>query len=221
MEKEKESNTEIINSQRVVDRLDFQLLITVIFFFISAWAFLNNKICNFTDSELATVQMDYILVHYILSLFLIYSIVLAAYKSYFIKNDQYVVKDYVQLMFNFYLDTWIWILLICIIIIVFAGVFDYDWFLWFIFFSFYVALKICDNYPLQKSEKVDIFHIKILSCVIPTLIIGFILFLSSMTSIINIVSIKTDKPFYSFSDKVYITVDARGYACRHKLVGLS
>lgn len=42
-----------------------------------------------------------------------------------------------------------------------------------------------------------------------------------MTSVIKDVEIETDKPFYSFSDKVLTNVTARGYACRHKLVGLS
>ena len=41
-----------------------------------------------------------------------------------------------------------------------------------------------------------------------------------MTAIVKNVEIKSDKPFYSFSEKVYITVSSRGYACNHKLVGL-
>ena len=51
-------------------------------------------------------------------------------------------------------------------------------------------------------------------------VFGFYLFIPSMTAIFKNVEIKTDKPFYSFSDKVYITVSIRGYACRHKVVGL-
>ncbi len=51
-------------------------------------------------------------------------------------------------------------------------------------------------------------------------LLGFYLFIPSMTAIFKSVEIKTDKPFYSFSDKVYITVNVRGYACRHKLIGL-
>jgi len=46
------------NGHRIVDRLDIQLLITVIIFFVSAWAYLNSIICDFTGSELPNTQMS-------------------------------------------------------------------------------------------------------------------------------------------------------------------
>ena len=57
---------EINGTQQILERLNIQLLISVIIYFVSCWIFLNNKICSFTGSEPLGEQMSYIFVHYIL-----------------------------------------------------------------------------------------------------------------------------------------------------------
>ena len=192
----------------IVDRFDFQLLITILIFFVSAWAYLNGVICDFTDSDPIDLQMSYIFVHYVLTVIIVFSVVLSALKSICILNDN--SPKSIQDWFKLYLDTWFWILLICLIIIMFPKAFPLEWFFFLCIICTFVGFKMYD----LKFSKIS----KIVS--IPILIIGFPLFLSIMTSTIVNVEAKTDKSFYSYSDKVKITVSARGYACEHKFVGL-
>lgn len=200
------------NGKRIVDRLDIQLLITVIVFFVSAWAYLNNVICNFTGSESTNIQMSYIFVHYILTVFLILSVILTAIKSYYILNDGDISKDKISYrLFQLFLNSWYWILGLCLLIVLFSDAFNYEWLFGAIVVCIYTVFRMVDLKYSKKS----------LLCSVLLYFIGFPLFLSMMTSVIRNVDVETDKPFYSFSDKVLITVNARGYACQHKLIGLS
>lgn len=206
----KEQTPNDSSGQRIVDRLDIQLLITVILFFVSAWAYLNNIICEFTDSELPSIQMSYIFVHYVLTATLLYSIVLTAIKSYYILTTDEISDSFLTL-FRLFLDSWYWILGICLIILLFSGSFNYEWLWGCMVICLFLGFKMKD---LEYSRSSILKTISIF-------VILFPIFLSTMTSIVKNVEIDTDKPFYSFSDKVLITVNARGYACKHKLVGLS
>lgn len=210
MENKSNQNLEQINGHRIVDRLDIQLLITVIIFFVSAWAYLNGIICNFTGSEPVNVQMSYIYVHYVLTVILVLSVVLTAIKSSYILNNE-EIKDPFLRLFKLFLDSWYWILGICLCIILLSDSFNYEWLLGSLVICLFIAFKMKDIGYTKKSIIVTL-------CIF---IIGCPIFLSTMTSIEKEIEVETDKPFYSFSDKVLITVNARGYACRHKLVGLS
>ena len=193
----------------IVDRFDFQLLITIIIFFVSAWVYLNGVICNFTESDPISFQISHIFVHYVLTVVLIFSVVLSAIKSVFLINNGIQEKN--NKWFNLFLNSWFWILLISLLTILFSKAFPFVW----LFFALVTLLFI-----LFRMKDLQFSYKSIISSVF-VLIIGFPLFLSIMTSTIVNVEANTDKPFYSFSDKVLITVNARGYACKHKLVGLS
>lgn len=210
MEKKSNQTLEQFNGHRIVDRLDIQLLITVIIFFVSAWAYLNGIICNFTGSEPVNVQMSYIYVHYVLTVILVLSIVLTAIKSSYILNNEEIKEPFLML-FKLFLDSWYWILGICLLIILLSDSFNYEWMLGSLVICIFIAFKMKDIGYIKKPIIATIF----------IFIIGFPIFLSAMTSIQKDIEVETDKPFYSFSDKVLITANARGYACRHKLVGLS
>ena len=191
----------------IVDRFDFQLLITIIIFFVSAWAYLNGVICDFTDSTPYVQQMSYIFVHYVLTIMLIYSVVLSAMKSFYLINE---TKNNYSKWFNLFLDSWFWIPLICLLAILLFKAFPNTW----LFFSVAISVLIIKKMTDLKFSKL------LIGASIPILIFGFYLFISIMTfSIVN-VKAETDKPFYSISDTVLITVSARGYACKHKLVGV-
>lgn len=210
MDTKENNNLEVISGHRIVDRLDIQLLITVIVFFVSAWAYLNSIICNFTGSELPNMQMAYIFVHYVLTVTLGFSVVLTAIKSYYILINDEINQSFLKL-FRLFLDSWYWILGICLIILLLSGTTNYEWLLGAVVVSIFLGFKMYDlNYSKSNIVKTVV-----------GLIVLFPLFLSTMTSLVKNVEIQTDKPFYSFSDKVLITVNARGYACKHKLIGLS
>ena len=113
-------------------------------------------------------------------------------------------------LFSLFLESWYWILGICFSAIIFSGSFKYEWVFFTIILFAYLIIKMKD---LE-------FNMPIVLITVASLFYGFFLFVSSMTSITREVEIETDKPFYSFSDKVLITVNARGYACSHKLIGL-
>jgi hypothetical protein len=200
------------NGNRVVDRLDIQLLITVIVFFVSAWAYLNSIICNFTGSESINIQMSYIFVHYMLTVFLLLSIVLTAIKSFYILNDGDIKKGQNSYrLFQLFLNSWYWIMGICIIMVLLSNAFTYEWLFGLIVICVFVTFRMIDTNYSSKSILITI----------SSFIIGFPLFISVMTSVIRNIEVETDKPFYNYSDKVLVTVNARGYACKHKLVGLS
>lgn len=97
MEKKENQKNESFSGHRIVDRLDIQLLITVIIFFVSAWAYLNSIICSFTGSEPVNVQMSYIYVHYVLTVILLLSIVLTAIKSSYILNNEEIKPSFLNL----------------------------------------------------------------------------------------------------------------------------
>lgn len=194
---------------RIVDRLDIQLLITVIIFFVSAWAYLNSIICDFTGSELPNTQMSYIFVHYVLTVTLLFSIILTAIKSYYILINDEIKASFLKL-FRLFLDSWYWILGICLFILLLSGTFNYEWLLGAVVVLIFISFKMKDLGYTNNRILITIV----------VLIFMFPVFLSTMTSIVKRVEIETDKPYYSFSDKVLISVSARGYACKHKLVGL-
>ncbi len=210
MENISNQNLEQTNGHRIVDRLDIQLLITVIIFFVSAWAYLNGIICDFSGSEPVNVQMSYIYVHYVLTVILVLSIVLTAIKSSYILNNEEIKEPFLRL-FKLFLDSWYWILGFCLLIILLSDFFNYEWLLGSLIICVFISFKMKDIGYSKKSIVAILF----------TFFIGFPVFLSTMTSIEKDIEVETDKPFYSFSDKVLITANARGYACRHKLVGLS
>lgn len=192
----------------VLKRLDIQLLLSVLVYFMTAWIFLNNKICNFTGVETYSIQMSYILVHYVLTLTLLLCLCLTAIKSYLMININ--CKTWIINLFTLFLESWYWILGICFFTIVLSGSFEYEWLL---------SAGILITYLIFKMSDLKYNKIIIASTVI-TIVYLFFLFISTMTSIIREIEIETDKPFYSFSDKVLITVNTRGYACNHKLIGL-
>lgn len=192
----------------ILKRLDIQLLLSVLVYFLTAWIFLNNKICNFTGAETQTMQMSYILVHYVLTLTLLLCLSLTAIKSYLMININ--CKMWIINLFKLFLESWYWILAICFFTIILSGSFKYEWLLSAAILITFLILKMAD---LKYSKTV-------ITLTVITITYLFFLFISTMTSIIREVEIETDKPFYSFSDKVLITVNTRGYACNHKLIGL-
>ena len=204
-----EVRTEKETKDRLVDRLDIQLLITVILFFVSAWVYLNNIICEFTGSELYSEQMSYVFVHYLLTAILLFSIGLTAIKSFYILIDDDINPKLLKL-FSLFLDSWFWLLLFSVLIILCSNFFDSVWLFGAIMTCIFVCFKMTD----LDFRKQDIV------VAVVAFVGGFYLFIPTMTSLQCTVEIETDKPFYSFSEKVLITVNARGYACKHKLVGL-
>lgn len=210
MEKKCDQKLEFSNGHRIVDRLDIQLLITVIIFFVSAWAYLNGIICDFTGSEPVNVQMSYIYVHYVLTVILVLSVVLTAIKSSYILNNEEIKIPFLKL-FKLFLDSWYWILGICLLVILLSNTFNYEWLLGSLVICVFIVFKMNDIEYTKRQIIVTVF----------SFFIGFPIFLSTMTSIVKDIDVDTDKPYYSFSDKVLITVNARGYACKHKLIGLS
>lgn len=198
------------DSRQILDRLNIQLLISVIIYFVGAWAFLNGRICSFTGFEPLGEQMSYILVHYVLTVTLLLCVCLTAIKSYFILKTESSIKEWLIKLLKFFLETWYLILGLCFIIILCSGLFMYEWLFGAVVLLFLLSFKMRDNG----------FKYKYIIGIIIVLVVLFPVFISSMTAIVKNVDIKSDKPFYSFSEKVYITVSSRGYACNHKLVGL-
>lgn len=121
-----------------------------------------------------------------------------------------VNKDWLFNLYKLFLESWYWILILCFFTIILEGSFGFVW-------VFFAAIIIIYLYMKMRDVGLKKIHA---GGVLFVVLLGFYLFIPSMTAIFKSVEIKTDKTFYSFSDKVYITINVRGYACRHKLIGL-
>lgn len=204
--KEKEQKA----TERIVDRLDLQLLLSVIVFFVSAWAFLNGRISSFTGSEPVNVQMSYILVHYILTLVLILCICITAVKGNYVlkKKDEDISDESVISGIKIFIEGWFPTLLLCVGILVTSSIIP--WYLWLI--GAIVLLMI----------KLRSFGVTFISrwCFGLAMIILFPIFISTMTVIEKEIEVVLDKDYYSLSDDLTVSIQSKGYACKHTLACL-
>lgn len=194
---------------RIIDRLDLQLLVAIIVFFVSAWAFLNGRICNFTESEPLNVQMSYIFVHYILTLVLFLCIVITAIKGNFVlrvKGED--VSEPGELLIRFFIESWFPILLLSVGILVTSSIIP--WYCWLIIAAGLLLVKL-----LMMKLSLPICLSFVLSAVI-----FFPLFISTMTVVMKDINVVVNKEYYSLSDDIVISVQTKGYACNHTLVSL-
>lgn len=197
-------------TERIIDRLDLQLLVTVIVFFVSSWAFLNNKICYFTESEPIRTQMNYILVHYILSLVLFLCIFITFIKGMFVlKLEKGLdVSDASRKIISLFIEGWFPTLILCILVLIFSSVIP--WTVWAI-----IALVLL----YHKAVRLHISLPSRWGLVFGTAVL-FPIFISTMTVVVKDIDIIVDKDYYSVSDKVIVSIDSKGYACKHSLMKL-
>ena len=196
------------NAERIVDRLDLQLLVAIIVFFVSGWAFLNNRICSFTESEPNKVQMSYILVHYILSIFLFLCVYITFIKgNYVLKRVGDLSNDNITCI-RLFIESWFPTLIICIFVLVTASFIP--WYLW-AFVT--IGLLYWKTWDLH-------IHLPNRLSIVLAVIVGFPLFISTMTVVIKDITIITDKDYYSLSEDITVSVDTKGYACNHTMVCL-
>lgn len=194
-------------SERIVERLDLQLLITIIVFFVSGWAFLNNAICGFTDSANHNEVINYMLIHYVLTTILVLCIYITYLKGKYV-IDKKAISPNKDKYFKLFMDSWFYSLLLCIAIIWFST--SIPW--WFCFLAL-VSLLYYEVYSLD-FEKIK------RTILLIWLIGGFPLFISTMTLINKNNVIQVDKEYYTIDENILITVNSQGYACSHKLVCL-
>ena len=196
------------HTQRMIDVLDLQLFLAVIVIFISTWMYLNSRICNFTESTSTHLQMSYILVHYILSIFLFLCIYISFIKGkYIIVRDKDITDNKLK-YFILFLDSWFITLLLGFLILISAEL--VSWWIWAFILLVILGIKL-------KTLKFERF--KRLIMLIYT-VICFPLYISIITSVMREVEVVTDKPYYNLEDNIMITVNVKGYACKHRLVGL-
>lgn len=193
--------------ERIVDRLDLQLLITIIVFFVSAWAFLNSSICAFSLSANHNEVMNYMLVHYVLTVVLFLCIYITYLKGKYLvdKKALSINKDK---YFSLFMNSWFWTLLICLVIIWFS-----TYVYWWIFVALLIGLLFYEIRTLRFDQlKRWVIMIWAVGC--------FPLFVSTMTIINKNIDIHFDKQYYTIDDDILISISSQGYACSHKLVNL-
>ena len=197
-------------TERIVDRLDLQLLLAVIVFFVSAWAFLNGRICNFTGSEPINVQMSYILVHYILTLVLVLCVCITAVKGNFVlrEDDEDISDENVICSIKLFIEGWFPTLLLCVGVLITSSIIP--WYLWFLCAVVLLVIKL-KSFDVTLPSRL---------CFALGVIILFPIFVSTMTIVEKEVDVVLDKDYYSLSDDVTVSIQSKGYACRHSLVCL-
>jgi hypothetical protein len=201
------------DAQKIIERLELQLLLAVIIFFISGWAVLNKTICNFTEAESLNSQMGYILVHYVLTIVLCLCLYITYVKGKYIidtnsinkeKNDYYYSAR--AKYFRLFMNSWLFILISCLATLALTS--HFSWWLFGIALIVSIFILCCkvDFYPMDAFILVF--------CII----CFFPLFISTMTLVNKHIDIVFDKEYYCIDDDVLITVESKGYACSHKLV---
>lgn len=199
---------EVKEQRRIVDRLDLQLLVAVIVFFVSAWAYLDNTICDFTATEPRDERMSYILVHYILSLMLILCIAITHIKGkYLLKTDKDNFEPPERRYIDLFIDSWLYTLLMCVCLLILWSFIP--WWLGLIIFCLSLFIYQC-------KHKFPVWEI-ILSFI--SIILLFPIFISVMVNISKDIEINVmyDKEI----EWVSIDVDAKSYDCRYIVKGLT
>ena len=204
-----EENKNENDARSFLEKLQIELLLSVLVYFLTAWVLLNNKICSFTGAEVHNVQICYIFVHYVLTVTIILCLFLTAVKSYIISSSNQV-GDWIIKLFKLLLEGWYWIIAICILAIALSGIYEYEWVCFALIFFAFIA---------GKMNKLH-FKKRTIALTIPALAYLFLIFISCMTVMVKDVTLEPDKSYYAPTDRVMITVHTRGYACNYKLIGM-
>ena len=204
---------------RIVDLLDLQLLLAVIVFFVSGWAYLHSVICGFSGSEPYNERMGYILVHYILTAVLVLCIYITFIKSkYLFLNKS--EESYEKLWVDFFVNSWITVLISCVgILFLTQNISSYvneriEPFIWLV-----AALAFL--FIVAKTMKKHKFSHNTIIMTSVSLVILFPFFISAMMSVSKNIDIKVEKIQDSVYDQMNIIVDARGYDCQYEVEGLA
>lgn len=195
------------SDQNIIGRLDLQLLLAVIVFFVSAWAYLNKTICEFTGSEPIRVQMCYIVVHYVLTLVLFLCIYITCIKGLYLVNKK-MVGNKRQMFFKLFMYSWYLVLIICLIFIAASNFIP-----WIIVVATLSVLFVLICYIVGFSFLKTIAFVIFAYALFP-------IFISTLTLVDKKIDIVVDKEYYSLDENVIITVNSQGYACHHVLVCL-
>lgn len=201
----------IINSHdRIIDRLDFQLLLAIFAVFLSAWVFLKDSICNFTASVSTATQLVNIVIHYILTLYMILCLYICSVKGRYVFDKEKDVPEEIVKYFNLFMKTWASTLLISFALLVTSHISFLPWVILIISFI------ILGWYMLQQLHfsklKTFILILAIISC--------FPIFVSFMTMLIRPISFTTDNHLYAINEDVIIYTNGTGYACEYYPISL-
>lgn len=193
---------------RIVDRLDIQLLLAVIILFISAWAYLNNTICDFTHTEPYNERMSYILVHYILTSMLILCIGITYIKGrYLLQTSRNDFTKSERKYIDLFIEGWLPVLILCFLILTLSSF--VAWYVWVVVFLFILSI-----YLIRKQ-----FGFKEHLAIILSLLYFFPLFITAMTNISKKIDIVTS--YNKQTESISIKVDAKSYDGRYFVVGLA
>ena len=194
------------SERRIIDMLDIQVLLAIIVFFVSAWAYLYGVICEFTTTEPPEERMAYILVHYILTIVLLLCIIITYVKGRYLLNTEASEfttgeRQYIDL----FIDGWAYALLISVIILTLNTI---DWRIWSV-----ISILVLIIYMIYKK-----FNWKEILVINSLIVLCFPAFISLMTNITKNIEINTfiDKD----TDIVTITVDPKSYDGEYNLIGL-
>ena len=194
--------------ERIVDRLDLQLLVAIVVFFVSAWAFLNSRICGFTESEPLNIQMSYIFVHYVLTLVLILCIYITAVKGSYVLREEDISDEDVIKSIKFFIEGWFPTLILCILILATSS-----------FIPWYVGAIATLGLVYYEAYRLSISLLARWSIIL-AIVVFFPIFVSTMTVIVKDIKVDVDKEYYSVDDNIIVSVETKGYACTNTLVCL-
>lgn len=196
------------NVERIVDRLDLQLLVAVIVIFISAWIYLCDKICDFTAGTPLNEQNNFLLAHYILTVYMLLCLYITFIKGrYIFDKEKDITTDKLK-YFKLFIDTWFYVLLVEFAIVLSTSFISYIIWIFVIF-----TLLITKMYFL---------HFKWIKSICLSFLIFFLFpfFISLMTVTVKNITITANKDYYSLDDNIILYINIKGYACNYEIVNL-
>lgn len=196
------------NVERIVDRLDLQLLVAVIVIFISAWIYLCDKICDFTAGTPLNEQNSFLLAHYVLTLYMLLCLYITFIKGkYIFDKERDITTDKLK-YFKLFIDTWFYVLLLEFAIVLSTSFISYI--IWiFVILSLLIAKMYFLHFKWNKSIYLSLL-----------VFFFFPFFISLMTVTVKQITISADKDYYSLDDNIILYVNVKGYACNYEIINL-
>lgn len=200
---------------KILNRIDFALLITILIALISVWMYFYNAILDYTDIAKFELAFGLSICHYLLTCYIIIGLFICYFKGRSMLFETcgsssltkwQMIKD--KLIFLF-LDSWIYLFIFSIVIITIGQLIISDdlFMILYLFVILFIFVLLVLKYTKRLCYIYRIIISSIVSNILLYLLFLFFMIISSMQ-----LKFETNKDFYTIDDKfIIVKVVTRGY----------
>lgn len=201
---------------KLINRIDFAFLISILVSLCGLWMFLYNMIIEHTSVDSYAMALSLSVCHYAVTIYIIALVYICFHKSLAIIKDDKPddTNKFADVIISIFLKTWPFVIIFSLLIIV----------VYLVGFSEEVGLLI--NFLLIVAlffvlflilfvkgvtlKKIHAFVVCVLSLAI--ILFGFFVFLVVMSNASMSLTVNTDKDYYTSADKeLVLTIETKGY----------